>query len=126
MIRIFQKTASAPALLKLKKFTLVCATITLASCGAAKLAEPGAEDVKRGAQKYPGYTLEMMKQDKAMFEQKCNTCHSLKKPSSQLSEKWPSIVGGMTRRSLKKPEKTIKPEEANAITRYLVTMGKQK
>ena len=113
-----------------KNFTIknaltVLATFAIASCGVTKLAEPTDEDAKRGALKYPGYTVEMMRQDKALFEQKCSACHKLKKPGSEPSDKWASIVGGMTRRSLKKPDKTIKPEEANAIIRYLVTMGKQ-
>lgn len=80
-------------------------------------------DVKRGAEKYPGYTLAKLTNDKAMYERKCGACHPAKAPSSEPKEKWPGIINAMVEKAAGTADKKISKEEQAALTRYLYTMS---
>jgi hypothetical protein len=102
---------------------MIVAGLFLASCAATKVITPTEADAKRGAEKYPGYTLTELNNDKKVYEQKCSTCHRTKSPTSKSAEKWPKVVTAMAGKARKSPDKAISENDQTAITRYLVTMS---
>lgn len=109
----------------MKKTIFILSVMFLASCAAKKLSTtaPTEADAKRGAEKYPGYTLAMLNADKKIFEEKCDNCHGLKNPTKKSADKWPGTVKRMAGKAEKNPEKAMSDAEQEAITRYLVTMS---
>ncbi|HET6245481.1 MAG: hypothetical protein H0V01_13420 [Bacteroidetes bacterium] len=105
----------------MKKISIVAVFALLVSCVSVKLAIPTQEDVDR-ANKFPDYTLADLNLGKAHFEQKCGSCHGLKKPTSRTEEQWNKIVPRMVHKANKK---TLKIDEGQQelILKYLVTMS---
>jgi uncharacterized membrane protein len=108
---------------KLKKSSVILASIFLASCAATKIITPTDTDAKRGAEKYPGYNLAELNNDKKVYEQKCASCHRLKSPTARSAEKWPKVVTDMAGKAGKNADKAISQADQTAITRYLITMS---
>lgn len=106
----------------MKKGIYMIAIVFLASCAAKKLTTTEA-DAKRGAEKYPGYTLAMLNEDKKIYEEKCSNCHGLKNPKKKAAEKWPGTVKRMAAKAEKNSKKRMTETDQEAITRYLVVMS---
>lgn len=84
---------------------------------------PMQTDVDRVQLKFPGYTLEQLKEGKVLYENNCVMCHALEKPSSEPEDEWRSIVPRMVLKANKRSMNPITPESEDLILRYLITMG---
>lgn len=95
----------------------------VASCSATRKAGLSEADATRGAAKYPGYTLDMLKKDKAIYREKCGACHAAKSPDFVPTDKWQGVVTAMVQKAAKSADKKISATEQTAIMRYLTTMS---
>ena len=106
-----------------KVISLILITgLILIGCKATLLLVPTESDVERGKSKYPDYTLTQLSQGKLLYEQNCQSCHNLKKPTSRTEEEWKAIVPNMSKQ-VNKTSMVLKNTEQELILRYLVTMG---
>lgn len=87
----------------------------------AKVTGPTQADVDRVASKYPGYTLAELNEGKTAYEQKCGTCHELKKVKAYTEEQWNKLVPGMVKKANKKTE-NIDARTQELIQKYVNTM----
>lgn len=108
---------------------MICVAVT--ACGTSKVAttapaapvDTDAMNAERGAVKFPGYTTEMFKSGKALYEGNCGSCHGLYKPTSETEEKWNKIVPWMVGKTNKKAgSEVINADQSELIRKYLVTM----
>lgn len=106
-----------------KTLTILTVMGLLVACS-PKFITPMQTDVDRVADKFPGYTLTDLKQGMTLYQTKCSMCHPAKAPRSHNEEQWRDIVPEMVQKANKK-ETRITPEEADAILKYVITMGKQ-
>src|SRR5688572_26276175 len=107
----------------MKKILILVFTAFIVSCS-AKLYTPTQSDADRGAAKYPGLSLADLNEGKATYEQKCQTCHGLKSPSSKDEAGWNKIVPPMVAKVNKKAgREEINEARKDQLLRYLVTMS---
>ena len=107
----------------MKRLFLFLFVAVLSSCS-VKLITPTQTDVDRVSGKYNGYTLTDLTAGKALYEQKCSQCHSLKDPSKQTEEQWTKLVPDMAHKSAVKPDVIkITDKDQDLILKYLVTMS---
>ncbi len=80
--------------------------------------------VEKVKSKFENYSLAEFKEGKTLYETKCNTCHSLKNPTSYSEEKWTAIVPKMVSMSNKKYSTSIiNASDEEKMKRYLITMS---
>lgn len=96
----------------------------LAGCMAAKNTLPVQADAERMQSVYPGISVAEITQGKTIYEQKCSTCHPLKKPGSRNPEQWKQIVPEMAAKANKKSPGKITAADEEVILKYLHTMAK--
>ena len=109
----------------MRKITLFLPILIFTAC-AVKLALPLQADADRVSAKYPGYTLAQLSEGKSLFENKCSTCHGLKKPTKLDEAQWAHEVPDMARKAERKAGKVvITKDEQELILKYLVTMGSE-
>ncbi|MES2627843.1 MAG: hypothetical protein V4616_02635 [Bacteroidota bacterium] len=114
----------------------IAAVCILVACGTAKVATPptppvppkaltDADHVARGAEKFPGYTLEQFVEGRTQYDTKCQSCHALYKPEDYDEADWRGVVPGMVRRTNKQAKMTlVTPEQEELMVKYLVAMAK--
>ena len=106
------------------KIVFVFLIIVFFAACSVKLATPAQSNVDKVSEKYPGYTLEELNADKALYETTCSRCHRLKNPTSRSEAKWDKVVPKMIAKLTKKEGKeVIDAKQQASILRYLVTMG---
>jgi len=77
------------------------------------------EDGARAAKKYPGASLVSLQKGKALYEENCSKCHSLKEPTQYNEEQWGKHVKRMA------PNAKIDKPTEELILQYVVTMNGQ-
>lgn len=93
---------------------LLCAVLgTTAACASA-IRQPTPADAELAQARYPGTTLEDLRQGRSLYVAKCAGCHQLYLPTSKKPEAWPAVVADMA------PRSAMGPEKARLIERYLV------
>ena len=106
----------------MKKILIICSIAVLSACS-AKVIQLTQADADRMVQKFPGITFADLNEGKTLFEQKCNTCHNLKRPSSRNELQWNEIVPKMAEKANKKAGKEIiDGRTKDLILKYLVAM----
>ncbi len=107
-----------------KSLKVLVVISVLLSCSASKtvLLPVSQNEVDLVKSKYPDYTLNNLQEGKTLYEQKCSTCHGLKKVTSHDEEQWNEIVPWMTKKANKKKPQ-ITTEQEDLILKYLVTMS---
>lgn len=111
----------------MKKLSFTFAFLILLACSGSKPIITSQADADRGAEKYPGYTLEDLNKGKSLYESNCGTCHGLKKPSSRNEKKWKKVLNQMVPKANKRAGKeVIGEQEKELVLKFLVTMGTKK
>ncbi len=109
--------------MKTKPILIAIAVVLLSACS-AKLMDLTQTDAERGSAKFKGATLESLNQGKSVFQENCNECHGLKKPSSRTEERWNKIVPAMVKKlNLKMGKEVIDSKKQDLLLQYLVTMS---
>ncbi|MBS1948093.1 MAG: hypothetical protein JST47_10030 [Bacteroidetes bacterium] len=101
----------------MKKHLAVASILFLSACASAKLIAPGQADADRGAQKFPGYTMNDLNEGKGIYEAHCNKCHKYKAPQTRDEAKWDKVIPVMARKA-----KLDTAQEA-LVLKYVVTMS---
>ena len=70
------------------------------------------------AARQSGQSVSTLREGRFLFVRRCIECHALPVVSRHRVEAWPGIVARMSVRA------DLKPREQDAITAYLVTLGK--
>jgi hypothetical protein len=97
--------------------------LLLTGCMSYQPTTPVEADIERVKSVYPTYTLEQLKEGKALYESKCSDCHGLKRPGGHSPDQWQKIVPRMTAKANKKSPGQITPEQSEQIVKFLVTMS---
>jgi hypothetical protein len=97
--------------------TLLSAAV-LFSCGAS-LPPPNNSDASAAGSRWPGTSLDQLREGRRTLLARCGTCHSLKSPTSLPKHAWEETVNRMRNKHGAK----IDDEEAANITRYLYAMA---
>ncbi len=109
----------------MKKIILFTFVLGFTAC-TVKLMPPTKADADFAAKKYSDCNLAQLQKGKESYEKYCNSCHGLKKPTSQTEEGWNKMVPMMSRKANKKAGSVIVDENTqNAILRYLVVMSRK-
>lgn len=105
----------------MKKSIFFIAICLLCACG-AKLAVLTQADADRGAQKFPGLSLNDLTEGQALFKMKCSQCHPLKNPTSRDEAQWRKVVPRMAAKAERKANKQkIDAATQEKILKYLIT-----
>ncbi len=100
----------------MKKTFVILLLIGFAACSSYKPVAPTQSDADRGAQKYPGLSLADLNQGKAIFEAKCEKCHSLKRPFMVSNADVEKIMPKMAMKA------NLDHKSADLVLQYLLTM----
>jgi len=84
---------------------------------------PTQADVDRVKNKFLGYTLDDLKEGKALYENNCALCHDLVDPVNEPEDDWRRIVPNMVVKANKKNGNTLDAAGEEKILRYVITMG---
>jgi len=103
-------------------FLLSVMAFILGGCFSAKVAGLGSTDVDRMQTKYPGLTLDQLKQGKTLFETNCVACHALKEPKAYSEEAWAQLVPGMSKKVNENEPNTLSQSDQDLILKYVITM----
>ena len=106
----------------MKKTILTSAVIILTACASTKTTPPTQADITRIQDKFPNYSLTELNNGKLLYEQHCNNCHLLKKPTSRTEEQWKKIVPEMTAKVNKKTV-LLDEKKQESVLKYLITMS---
>jgi hypothetical protein len=87
--------------------------VALAAACSAALDHPTAQDAEWAQSDWPGTTVQDLAQGRALYVDKCSSCHNLHLPSEYAPEEWKGYVAYMV------TEAKLTPEEQTAIARYL-------
>jgi hypothetical protein len=86
--------------------------VALAAACSAALDHPTPRDAEWAQRAWPGTTVEDLAQGRALYVDKCSSCHNLHLPSEYAPEEWKGYVAYMV------TEAKLTPEEQTAIARY--------
>jgi len=100
----------------MKKSFVILMLLGFAACSAYKPLVPSQNDAERGAQKYPGLTLKDLNKGKAIFEAKCEKCHSLQRPFKATNAEVEKIMPKMAVKA------NLDHKSADLVLQYLLTM----
>jgi cytochrome c5 len=101
----------------MKKVIVVLFIMVLMACAAYKPLAPTQSDADRAAKSNPGITLDNLNEGKAIFEDKCHKCHSLKKPFNNKSEdELKAALPIMAKRA------KLDSHQEDLVLQYLLTM----
>ena len=87
--------------------------VALAAACSAALDHPTPQDAEWAQREWPGTTVEDLAHGRALYVDKCSSCHNLHLPSEYSPEEWKGYVAYMV------TEAKITREEERAIARYL-------
>ena len=108
--------------MKSKIVISVFALALLTACN-AKLMELTQSDADRATTKFKGITLASLNEGKVNYQQNCDECHPLKRPSAKSEQKWNKVVPEMVIKLKKKMGKeVIDAKKHESLLQYLVTM----
>ncbi len=99
------------------KLLLPLLLLALAAC-AAHLPRPTPMQAELASQRWPGSSLESLKQGRSLYAAKCSGCHVPHRPSQYPAEKWSKIVDEKADRA------NLSGEEQELILQYLLTVTK--
>lgn len=108
------------ALARVSLVSAVLGTVLVLACAhAGFVPQPTFADVERVQPIEPGLTLAEMQQGRAVYVQRCSSCHPLHGPGEYRADQWPGLVEKMKR------EKKVKvPAVDQAVMeRYLVAFS---
>lgn len=113
-----------PTSLPMKRSIILLSILAfvLGGCFSAKVAGLGNSDVDRMQTKYPGLTLDQLKQGQSLFESNCATCHPLKEPKAYTEEAWAQLVPGMSKKVNDNAPNTLSESDQDLILKYVITM----
>lgn len=107
----------------MKKLYVVAAVLVLSACS-AKLITPTQADADRGAEKYPGVTLEELTKGKELFKEHCGSCHPYKNVTKGTEEQWNKVVPEMVQKVNKKAkQQVLGAAEQDLILKYTLVMN---
>ncbi len=96
----------------------------LTACTASKWASPNDSHVAGISAKYPGASVEQLKQGRKVFVDNCDSCHLLDKLRNKDEAALGRIVPVMVEKvNKKKGDGTIGKEDQEALLRYLVAVN---
>lgn len=104
----------------MRKKLVVLFVIVIAACGPVKLLVPSQADADRGAQKFPGYSLNELNEGKSIYESHCNKCHRYKAPETRDEPKWDKVIPVMAKRA------KLDSTQESQVLKYVVTMSTAK
>jgi cytochrome c5 len=120
----------------MNKIVILAALAFLVSCGTSKQtvgkvgesSTPVIEgmsqaDVDRGSKEFPGLTLDELVEGKKLYENNCNLCHALKKPTAEPASEWRKVVPPMVEMVNTKKNGNLDAIAQEKILRYVVTMS---
>ncbi len=91
---------------------IATAIAVVLACSAA-LDHPTPQDAEWAQREWPGTTVQDLARGRALYVDKCSSCHNLHLPSEYAPEEWEGYVAYMV------TEAKITPAEQAAIARYL-------
>jgi hypothetical protein len=100
--------------MKAWRFVVPCLA-GLWACGGSAIPQPTAADASRGSAHFPDLTLSELSHGRALYVNRCGSCHVLKRPAELLPEQWQVEVSEMRAKNGVK----LSDAEAQAIVRYL-------
>jgi len=100
----------------MKKVIVLVSFILLAACAAYKPLAPTQGDADRAAKTNPEITLTNLNEGKAIFEDKCHKCHSLKKPFHKSEEEIKAALPVMAKRA------KLDSHQEELVLQYLLTI----
>lgn len=103
-------------------YLLAILTLILGGCFSTKVAGLASSDVDRMQSKYPGITIEDLKQGKSLFENNCAICHDLKEPKAYTEDAWSKLVPGMSKKVNEKNPGALDDADQDLILQYVMTM----
>lgn len=104
------------------KRSIIALVVLLAACS-PKVVTLTEADASRGANKFPGLTVEDLKRGKAIYEEKCTVCHGAKRPSAFTEAQWRKIVPEMAAKAQQSGTTPVTGTDQDIILKYLITMG---
>ena len=120
----------------MNKLVMLAAVAFLVSCGTSKQTVEKVDetktpviegmsqaDVDRGSKEFPGLTLDELVEGKKLYENNCNLCHALKKPTAEPAAEWRKVVPPMVDMVNKEKNGNLDPTAQEKILRYVVTMS---
>jgi cytochrome c5 len=103
----------------MKKLLIILSVAVLVACATTSPMVPAQADADRAAKEIPGITLADLNEGKAIFEQSCRKCHSLKKPFNRTDEEIKDAMPRMAKRA------KIDDRQKELVYHYLVTMSNE-
>lgn len=91
---------------------IATAIAVVLACSAA-LDHPTPRDAEWAQQEWPGTTVQDLAHGRALYVDKCSSCHNLHLPSEYSPEEWKGYVAYMV------VEAKLTPDEQETIARYL-------
>jgi cytochrome c5 len=101
----------------MKKGLVILSVAFLVACASTSPMVPTQKDADRAAKEIPGITLADLNEGKAIFEESCRKCHSLKKPFNKTDEEIKDAMPRMAKRA------KIDERQSELVYHYLVTMS---
>ena len=101
----------------MKQILIMLSIAFLVSCASTSPMVPTQKDAERAAKEIPGITLADLNEGKAIFEQSCRKCHTLKKPFNKTDEEIKDAMPRMAKRA------KIDEKQSELVYHYLVTMS---
>ncbi len=101
----------------MKKVLIILSVAFLIACASTSPMVPVQSDADRAAKKIPGITLADLNEGKAIFEENCRKCHTLKKPFRKTDEQIKDAMPRMAKRA------KIDERQRELVYNYLVTMS---
>jgi len=101
----------------MKKVLVIITISFLVACASYKPIVPAQSDAERSATIIPETTLEDLNQGKAIFENRCHKCHSLKKPFTKSNEEIRTALPKMAKKA------KIDSKQEELVLKYLLTMN---
>ena len=94
----------------------------LIGCATAAIKNTETATIDHVKSKYPNYTISEFTQGKILYGEHCNSCHSLKNPTSYSETEWNGILPRMTLLVNEKGPK-LNATKQELILKYLVTLS---
>jgi hypothetical protein len=94
------------------------AALALVACAAATGAPPVTPaDAGRASQRWPGTDQAQLEAGRALYVERCSSCHVPPAPTSVPADRWPGEVAEMKERA------GLSDDEARLVERYLITVA---
>jgi mono/diheme cytochrome c family protein len=101
----------------LLRAAVALAGIALAACAGATLPPVSASDAARASVRWPGTDHAQLDAGRAIYLERCSSCHVPVDPASIAADEWPEHVAEMRERA------KLGDDEVAKVERYLVTIA---